>query len=123
MFKLCIKYPRTNVSILFTRGIYILKEKLSKLDPDLLYADGYDDCIIGLTFRKGKPVVLYSADRIIYKLTGEMTEEEALEFFDFNIAGAYMGERTPLFWYNESPSGAWGADEKQQSCVSGGEAV
>jgi hypothetical protein len=100
-----------------------LKEKLSKIDPDLLFADGYDDCIIGLTFRDQTPVVLYSADRIIYKLSGEMAEDEAVEFFDFNIAGAYMGERTPLFWYNESPSGAWGADEKQQSCVSGGESV
>lgn len=88
-----------------------MKEKLSKIDPDLLFADGYDDCIIGLTFRGETPVVLYSADRIIYKLTGQMTEDEAVEFFDFNVAGAYMGERTPLFWYNESPSGAWGAQE------------
>ena len=94
-------------------GIYILKNKLVALDPNLLFADGYDDCIIGLTFRDETPVVLYSADRIIYKLTGEMTEEEAMEFFDFNIAGAYVGKRTPLFWYNETPSGAWGADEEE----------
>jgi hypothetical protein len=25
-----------------------------------------------------------------------MTEEEAYEFVDFNIAGAYMGEETPV---------------------------
>lgn len=102
-----------------------MKEKLSKIDPDLLFADGYDDCIIGLTFRDQTPVVLYSADRIVERLTADMSEEEALEFFDFNIAGAYMGERTPLFWYNASPSGAWGAgedDEKQQSCASRSEA-
>jgi hypothetical protein len=92
-----------------------LKEKLSKIDPDLLFADGYDDCIIGLTFRGDKSVVLYSADRIVYKLTGEMTEDEAIEFFDFNIAGAYMGERTPMFWYNASPSGAWGAQDEETS--------
>ena len=103
-----------------------MKEKLSKIEPDLLFADGYDDCIIGLTFRGEKPVVLYSADRIVERLTADMSEEEALEFFDFNIAGAYMGERTPLFWYNASPSGPWGAgedDEKQQSCASEGKAV
>jgi len=26
-----------------------------------------------------------------------MTEEEALEYFDFNIEGAYMGEQTPHY--------------------------
>ena len=27
----------------------------------------------------------------------EMTYEEAVEYFDFNIAGSYMGEYTPLY--------------------------
>jgi hypothetical protein len=26
-----------------------------------------------------------------------MTYEEALEFFEFNISGGYVGERTPIF--------------------------
>jgi hypothetical protein len=28
-----------------------------------------------------------------------MSYEEAQEFFDFNIEGAYVGERTPMYWY------------------------
>ena len=90
-----------------------MKEKLAKIDPDLLYADGFDDCIIGMTFRDETPVVLYSADRVIFKLMKDMTEDDAIEFFEFNIAGSYMGERTPLFWYNDSPSGIWGASNKE----------
>jgi hypothetical protein len=86
-------------------GIYILKNKLVKLDPDLLFADGYDECIIGLTFRGDVPVVLYSSDKIVDKLTNDMTEEEAWEFFDYNVVGTYAGERTPLFWYNASITG------------------
>jgi hypothetical protein len=82
-----------------TGGIYILKNKLVKLDPELLFADGYDDCIIGMTFRADVPVVIYSADRMIEKLAKDMSYEEAQEFFDFNIEGAYMGERTPVYWY------------------------
>ena len=82
-----------------TGGIYILKNKLVKLDPELLFADGYDDCIIGLTIRSDVPVVIYSADKMIEKLANDMTPEEAQEFFDFNIEGAYMGERTPVYWY------------------------
>ena len=95
----------------YSGGIYILKNKLVKLDPELLFADGYDDCIIGLKFREDLPVVFYNADRIVYKLTNDMSEEEAWEFFEFNIAGAYVGKRTPLYWYNESPSGTWGVEE------------
>jgi hypothetical protein len=82
-----------------TGGIYILKNKLVALDPELLFADGYDDCIIGMTFRADVPVVIYSADRMIEKLSNDMTPEEAQEFFEFNIEGAYMGDRTPVYWY------------------------
>jgi hypothetical protein len=86
-------------SFVHTGGIYILKNKLVALDPELLFADGYDDCIIGMTFRAEVPVVIYSADRMIEKLAKDMSYEEAQEFFDFNVEGAYMGERTPVYWY------------------------
>lgn len=76
-----------------------MKNKLVKLDPELLFADGYDDCIIGLTVRADVPVVIYSADKMIEKLANDMSYDEAQEFFDFNIEGAYMGERTPVYWY------------------------
>jgi hypothetical protein len=36
---------------------------------------------------------------MIEKLCNDMTPEEAQEFFEFNIEGAYMGERTPVYWY------------------------
>jgi hypothetical protein len=83
---------------LFTPGgIYILKELLEKIDPELLYADGFDDCILGLTFRETVPVVLYSSSKIIRSLSKDMPYEEAIEYFDFNIGCAYVGERTPVF--------------------------
>jgi hypothetical protein len=74
-----------------------LKELLEKIDPDLLYADGFDDCILGMTFRETVPVVLYSSSRIIQRLSKDMPEEEAVEYFEFNINGAYVGERTPIY--------------------------
>ena len=76
-----------------------MKDKLVALDPELLFADGYDDCIMGLTFKDGVAVVIYSADLMIEKLCEDMTEQEAHEFFSFNIEGAYVGERTPVYWY------------------------
>ena len=74
-----------------------MKELLEKIDPELLYADGFDDCILGMTFRDSTPVVLYSSSRIIQSLSKDMPEEEAIEYFEFNINGAYVGERTPMY--------------------------
>ena len=76
-----------------------LKKQFLKIDPDLLFADGYDDCISSLTFRDGVFVVIYSADAVVAKLAQDMSEEEAHEFFEFNIEGAYVGKRTPIFWF------------------------
>lgn len=62
----------------------------------MLIADGYDDAIIGQTT---KGLVVYNIAAIIELLMERdgMTEEEALEFFDFNIDGSYMGDQTPIF--------------------------
>jgi hypothetical protein len=77
----------------------ILDELLECLDENVLRADGYDDCIIGFTQQAGRPSVLaYDTNKMIAKLISEgMDMEEAWEFFEFNIAGAYVGEYTPVF--------------------------
>ena len=62
---------------------------------DLLFADGFDEAIIGVEERGG--VVAYDVDKIIEILSREMTEDEAIEYFEFNILGAYMGEKTPVY--------------------------
>jgi hypothetical protein len=62
---------------------------------DLLFADGFDEAIIGVEERAG--VVAYDIDKIIEILMREMTEDEAVEYFEFNILGAYVGEKTPVY--------------------------
>lgn len=70
-------------------------------DEDVLIADGFDHAVIGLADRCGMgPVLVYDVDKILASLCGEgLTYEEATEHFEFNIRGAYVGERTPLFLY------------------------
>jgi hypothetical protein len=34
---------------------------------------------------------------IIKKLSEEMSEDEALEYYDYNILGGYFGEQNPIF--------------------------
>ena len=61
--------------------------------------DGYDDCIIGVGTRCGMTdVFIYDKHKMITKLArrDDMTYDEALEFIDFNIAGAFIGEDTPI---------------------------
>ena len=71
---------------------------LDHVAEDLLTADGYDDCILGVAYEFGRPPrVAYDRDAMIEKLAEDMTHEEAEEYFEFNIAGAYVGENTPTY--------------------------
>lgn len=69
---------------------------------DLLFLDPpwqFDSCIVGIAERCGMdPIVAYDARAIHQALERDgMTKEEASEWFEFNMAGAYVGPRTPLF--------------------------
>ena len=55
----------------------------------------YEQAIIGQDDASLRSV--YSADKIIEILSEEMTPEEAEEFYEYNILGAYMGDMTPIY--------------------------
>ena len=55
----------------------------------------YEQAIIGQDDASLR--VVYSANKIIEILSEEMTHEEAVEFYEFNILGAYMGDMTPIY--------------------------
>tara|TARA_R110002110_G_scaffold258762_3_gene474536 strand:+ start:216 stop:497 length:282 start_codon:yes stop_codon:yes gene_type:complete len=63
---------------------------------------GFESCIVGVVERFGmEPVALLDRDRCIAVLMGEEhgspSEDEAAEFFDFNIGQAWHGDQTPAF--------------------------
>ena len=76
-----------------------MREAVAEIDPEALFADGYDDAIIGLASRYGmEDVVAYDYDKVIATLTEDgCSYEEAVEHFDFNIIGGWVGEKTPIF--------------------------
>ena len=76
-----------------------IRDRLAEIDPDLLLMDGFDDCIIGICESFGSvPVVAYDYERVLANLQASgMTYEEAVEYHEFNQAGAYVGEGTPVF--------------------------
>lgn len=72
---------------------------LGPIGRDTLFADGFDAAIMGITEVNEGYRVCYDIGRILELLVIEhdMGEEEAIEYYDFNIAGAYMGPLTPIF--------------------------
>lgn len=60
-----------------------------------LAEDIYDKAIIGVCDGR----VCYDEDKVITILMeyNGLTYEDALEFYEFNILGSYMGPLTPLF--------------------------
>ena len=82
-----------------------LQEILGLLEmenPDALLMeprDRYDACIVGIGHRfNDGPLVMYSIERILGVLEADgMTGEEAVEWYHFNILGAWVGEGTPIF--------------------------
>jgi hypothetical protein len=82
-----------------------LNEYLTDENPNALFADGFDEAILGYTQRMNQPpLVAYSVDKIIEILMerDEMTYEEAMEYFDFNIGGGWVGEGTPIWIRKEA---------------------
>lgn len=92
-----------------------LQEQIADENPDALFADGLDEALIGPARRCGQPTLAaYSVSRALRILVERdgMTYEEALEFFEFNTAGAWVGENTPMWIYDaEGPDESSKADE------------
>ena len=66
----------------------------------MLKADGLDEAIIGIGSRCGQEdLIIYDIDKVIWILMQRdgMTDEEAVEFFEFNIQGSWQGEETPIW--------------------------
>lgn len=74
-------------------------EQIRDIDPELMLMDGYDDCIIGIVERAGaESCICYDKAKILQRHQDDgMTPEEAVEYFEFNQIGAWVGERTPCF--------------------------
>jgi hypothetical protein len=80
----------------------------------MLKIDGHDNAIIGPTMLWGPDgsrveVLVYDAELIRHNLViNGLTSEEAREFIEFNIEGAYLGPDTPILVW---PEDVWSFDD------------
>jgi len=66
----------------------------------ILLADGFEKAFVGVgAAYYNPPCAVYDYDKCIEILLdgGLTTYEEAIEYFEFNVIGAYVGPQTPIF--------------------------
>lgn len=76
--------------------------QLVKENPEALLMEpreDFDQAVVSITTnQEGQVVAVYDEVKIIDVLVDQgMTEDEAWEYFYFNIEGAYMGKNTPVY--------------------------
>lgn len=70
-------------------------------DQEALYIDGFEDCLIGIAdvWRDNtrRTVAVYDYTLMVQSLIDdEVTAEDAAEYIEFNISGAYVGPYQPI---------------------------
>lgn len=68
-------------------------------EETFLKADGFDDAIIGVEIHEMR--LIYSVSKCLKILEKDMTELDAMEHFTFNVSGAYVGEKTPIWCWDD----------------------
>ena len=77
-----------------------LKDFLMEMTDEVVIADGLSDAFVGLaqTGKGGNTVAVYDSVKIIKILMDSgLTQDEAVEYYEFNILGAYAGDATPIY--------------------------
>jgi len=75
-----------------------IKEILSEENPNALFADNFDEALIGISRRCGQPsLAVYSITRCLDVLQKEMSYQDAIEYFEFNVLNSWLGDGTPIF--------------------------
>ena len=74
------------------------RAKIAEVNPDAVLWDGLDDCIIGIDVDNVAVYDIYKMELEIMKLQ-DCSFEEAVEWVEYNILTAYVGEWTPKHIY------------------------
>ena len=66
-------------------------------EEEFLTADGFDGAIVGVDPNTMR--LVYNRDYMVRTLImkDKMTRDESIEFLEFNVFSAHMGEKTPIY--------------------------
>lgn len=71
-----------------------------EMTDEVVIADGLSDAFVGLAQvgAEGKTVAVYDSVKIIGILMEQgLTQDEAVEYYEYNILGAHVGDATPIY--------------------------
>jgi len=73
-------------------------EIIDQADPEAIVWDGFDEAIIG---RDNRGRLVYDIDLMVETLRrdDDMSDEEAMEFLDYNTLNTFVGDLTPIHIY------------------------
>ena len=87
-----------------SRGSPMLQEDITEwiieYNEEALLADGFEEAFLGVSEVFGRPpLATYDRDKCVDILIQRdgMTYEEAVEYFNFNVTGAWVGDGTPIY--------------------------
>lgn len=95
-----------------------IRDWMASHNEDAVLFHGYEDAIVGFAERCGQPALLvYDAEKCLEILRNRdgMSEDEAIEWFEFNTLGCWAGDNTPLFLWRWSS----GDDQHGDGAVDG----
>jgi len=73
-------------------------EEVISEDESVLLADGFENAFVGISRQfYNKPIAVYDRKKCIDILMEDMSNEEAEEYFEYNVQGSFVGESTPAF--------------------------
>jgi len=68
------------------------------MEDGTLFADGFDNAIIGICTESEVPRVVYDKDLMIDELMNDgLAWDEAYEYLEFNTWNVYVGKGTPIY--------------------------
>lgn len=75
-----------------------VREELAEINPDAIFWSGLDPAVVGFGGSFNQCVVVYSRTLILHALMvdNDWRYPEAIEWYEFNIKGGYLGEHTPI---------------------------
>jgi rubrerythrin len=64
-------------------------------EHEFIVIDGHDNAIVGVSTDMR---LVYCEDTIIENLMAEMSEEDAVDFYEYNIAASYIADNQPIIF-------------------------
>ena len=76
---------------------------IKELYPDEVFLDyeGFDDAILGVAENLNEPMrLIYSVDKCLTILEQWMEQVDTIEYFMYNMEGAFVGSRAPIWCWD-----------------------